>query len=68
MGTVKGMELGKTLQAVHSIELGVHAVSSGIYSIGIDWLELAVIKIQNGDQSDDLHLAVDLLEKAKAKV
>ena len=47
------MELGKTLGAVHFIELGVHAVASGVYSVGIDWLELAVIKIQNGDQSVD---------------
>ena len=68
MATIKGMELGKTLRAVHCIELGVHAVASSIYSVGIDWLELAVIKIQNGDQSADLNLAVDLLEKAKAKV
>jgi len=57
IGTFKGMQLGSTLRVAHCIELRVHAVASDTYSVGIDWLELAAVKIRNGDQWADLNLA-----------
>ena len=62
------MELGVTLQAVHCVEIGVHAVASSIFPVGIEWLELAALKIQDGDHSVQLENILPLLENAKLEV
>ena len=62
------MELGVTLEAVHCFEIGVHAAASMMYPIGIEWLQLAALQVQNGDPSVQLAAILPLLEKAKLKV
>ena len=54
------MELGSTLKAVHCLEIGVHAVASGMYPIGIEWIEEAISKAtHDNDTSANLQLSTD---------
>ena len=63
------MELGSTLKAVHCLEIGVHAIASGMYPIGIEWIELALSKAaHDNDSSVDMKIAIDVLNKAYTKV
>ena len=56
------------MKACHCLDIGVHGVASGMYPIGIEWLELTVEKIKKGDDSVDFEFAKNWLEIAIAKV
>ena len=69
-GLVRGKEIiGVKLKACPCLDIGVHGVASGMFPVGIEWLELTMEKIiKNGDDSVDLQFAKNWLEIAILKV
>ena len=56
------------LKAVHCVELSKHAVVTGYHYIAVEWAEMALKLVENGDISVDLQSVKEAITAAFAAV
>ena len=67
-GIYNGRATGVKLKAIHCLEIGLHSVASGYYPIGIEWIEHALEKVNQGDATVNESLVKYYLDKAIVNV
>ena len=67
-GKLNGVNTGVGVKAVHCIEISKHAMETGHHYIAVEWAEMALNLVKNGDNSIDVHCAWKAIAAAVSAV